>query len=212
MRWISLRGVYLYGVDTSARWMSQLSKGKNMFKIQEKVIYPGHGVAQIEEIVEKSVAGNKIKFFKLCFLCKDMTVLVPINNAPHMAIRKLSSKQEVKKALDELLRPPERKLENLDFTPSGWNKRNKDYQLKIQGGALLDLSKIYRDLMFVAKQKELSFGERNLLQLAEDLLVQEIEIVTTKDRSIVLNQIRSQFKDYVSFSAKNNVSQTSSSA
>jgi len=170
-----------------------------MFKINEKVVYPGHGVAVVEEVVEKSVAGNRIKFFKLNFLYKEMTALVPVNNAPHMEIRSLGSPIEASRALDELYKSPERKLENLDFTPSGWNKRNKDYQLKIQGGALLDLAKIYRDLMFVAKQKELSFGERSLLQLAEDLLAQEIEIITKSNRDTVVRQIRSPFKEYVSF-------------
>ena len=128
-----------------------------------------------------------------------MTVLVPVNNAPHMEIRPLSSQEETRRALDELQKLPERKLENLDFTPSGWNKRNKDYQLKIQSGALLDLAKIYRDLMFVARQKELSFGERNLLNLAEDLIAQEIELTMKSDRGAVLRQIRSPFKEYVTF-------------
>ena len=173
-----------------------------MFNINEKVIYPGHGVAVIEEIVEKLVAGNNIEFFKLDFLYKDMTALVPVNNVQHMSIRELSSKEEVQKVLNELDRLPERKLENLDFTPSGWNKRNKDYQLKIQGGFLIDLAKIYRDLMFVAKQKELSFGERGLLQMAEELLVQEIEIVLKKDRDSVLREIRSPFKEYVTFPSR----------
>ena len=141
-----------------------------------------------------------------------MTVLVPVNNATHMAIRRLSSETEVKKSLNELYQPPERRLENLDFTPSGWNKRNKDYQLKIEGGALLDLAKIYRDLMFVAKQKELSFGERNLLQMTEDLLAQEVEIVTNNDRGSVLRQIRSPFKEYVSFPADSSGGKQSTSS
>ena len=183
-----------------------------MFKIKEKVIYPGHGVAAVEEVVEKIVAGSNIRFFKLHFLYKDMTVLVPVNNAPHMAIRHLSSEDKIQKVLNELSKSPERKLENLDFTPSGWNKRNKDYQLKIQGGAIIDLVKIYRELMFVAKQKELSFGERNLLQLTEDLIAQEIEVVMKNNRDTVLRQIRSPFKEYVSFPSNNNVRQVSSSA
>jgi len=184
-----------------------------MFKISQKVVYPGHGVAEVKEVVEKVVAGNSIRLFKLQFLYKDMTVLVPVNNAPHMDIRALSTSQETKVALDELKKAPERRLENLDFTPSGWNKRNKDYQLKIQSGALLDLSKIYRDLMFVAQQKELSFGERNLLQLTEDLLAQEIEITMKSSRSAVLREIRSPFKEYVSFPPNNpHARQTSSSA
>ena len=70
-----------------------------MFKVKEKVVYPGHGVAIVEEVVEKAVAGNDIKFFKLRFLYKDMTVLVPVNNAPHMAIRSLSSDFDVKRHL-----------------------------------------------------------------------------------------------------------------
>lgn len=182
-----------------------------MFKISEKVIYPGHGVAVVNEIVEKLVAGNKIKFFKLCFLYKDMTVLVPINNAQHMAIRRLRNRDFVIKVLDELTRAPERKLENLDFTPSGWNKRNKDYQVKIQGGELMDLAKIYRELMFVAKQKELSFGERSLLQLTEDLIAQEIEVVTGGSRDSVLRKIRSPFKEYVSFPTNGKIRQSSPS-
>jgi CarD family transcriptional regulator len=183
-----------------------------MFKVEEKVVYPGHGVALIEEIIEKTVAGNSIRFFKLRFLYKDMTVLVPVNNAPHMSIRHLSSDEGVKKSLNELYKPPGRKLETLDFTPSGWNKRNKDYQLKIEGGALIDLAKIYRDLMFVAQQKELSFGERNLLQMTEDLIAQEIEIVTNNDRASVLRQIRSPFKEYVSFPSNDQLPPQASSS
>lgn len=182
-----------------------------MFKINEKVIYPGHGVAVVEGIVEKLVAENNIKFFKLRFLYKDMTVLVPVNNVPHMAIRALTSRESVKEVLDELSKAPERKLESLDFTPSGWNKRNKDYQVKIQGGALMDLIKIYRELMFVAKQKELSFGERSLLQLAEDLIAQEVEVASSVNRDVVLRQIRSPFKEYMSFPANDKVRQTTSS-
>ncbi len=181
-----------------------------MFKLKENVVYPGHGVAVVAKRVEKEVAGRRINFFELRFICKEMTVLVPVNNVRHVAIRRLSSKGEVKQAFDELYQPPERKLENLDFTPSGWNKRNKEYQLKIQGGRLIDLAKIYRDLMFVAKQKELSFGERNLLQLAEELIAQEVEVVMGEEKSIILSQIRSSFKDYISFAGKETTSQATS--
>jgi len=63
--------------------------------------------------------------------------------------------------------------------------------------------------MFVAKQKDLSFGERNLLQMAEDLLAQEIEIVIACDRDDVLRQIRHPFKGYVTFPAETSPRQTS---
>ena len=38
------------------------------FNLKDKVVYPGHGVAVIDEITEKNVSGASIKFFKLKFL------------------------------------------------------------------------------------------------------------------------------------------------
>lgn len=167
-----------------------------MFKRGEKIVYPGHGVAVIKDVVEKVVAGRTIKFFELSFLYKDMSILIPIHSIEQAAIRYLSDKNGVKLALEELRNPPERKLENLDFTPSGWNKRNKLYRLSIQEGQLVDLAKVYRDLMFVAKQKDLSFGERTLLQTAEELLAQEIVVILKKDKDTVLRELRSPFNEF----------------
>ena len=173
-----------------------------MLKVNEKVIYPGYGVAIIEEEVKRVVAGNAVTFFKLRFLYKDMSVFVPINNVQQMSIRYLSSFEDIKSALNELYIKPDNKLRNFDFTPSGWNKRNKEYQLKIESGSIVELARVYRDLMFVSKKKELSFGERNLLNTTEDLLAQEIEVVTNKDRDSILREIRSPFKEYVAFSVQ----------
>mgnify|MGYP006432855057 CR=1 FL=1 len=145
-----------------------------MFKLKDKVFYPGHGVANIDSIENKVIAESAVSFFKLQFLFKEMTILVPVKNVESIGVRALSKLSDIDKALNELYQPPEQKLGSVDFTPTGWNKRNKDYQLKIQRGSLAELTKVYRDLMFIAKQKDLSFGERNLLNMTEDLIIQEI--------------------------------------
>jgi CarD family transcriptional regulator len=165
-----------------------------MFQLKDKVIYPGHGVALIDEIIERTVAQTTITFIKLVFLFKDMTILVPLYNMATIGIRYPTSKDDLAIVLNEFYKKPEKKLESLDFTPSGWNRRNKEYQLKIQGGVLLDLAKIYRDLMYIARQKELSFGERTLLQMVEDLLVQEILVINNSDRETIMQEIRTPFK------------------
>ncbi len=168
-----------------------------MFNLKDKVIYPGHGVAVIEEIIGKKVVGRDIKFFKLNFLYKDMTILLPLDNMKSSGVRYPSSKVLVKKIFDQFYKEPERKLEYLDFTPSGWNRRNKDYQLKIQSGGITDIAYVYRDLMSVSQQKQLSFGERKLLFMVEDLLHQEIQIVTNQSKSSVLDQLHAPFKQFL---------------
>ena len=88
-----------------------------MFKLNDHVIYPGHGVAVVEEISEKIVSERPIYFLKLNFLFKDMTILVPVYNAASIGLRYPSSDQEVNNALHELSKKPEKKLDSIDFTP-----------------------------------------------------------------------------------------------
>lgn len=165
-----------------------------MFQINDNVIYPGHGVANIESITEKIVAGSTVKFLKLSFLFKDMTILVPLYNETLIGLRYPSSLEALKETMDELCKKPDKKLESIDFTPSGWNRRNKEYQIKILSGKLIEIAKIYRDLMYISLQKDLSFGERTLLQNIEDLLAQEIQVIKSASRDSVIQEIRLPFK------------------
>lgn len=165
-----------------------------MFECNDKVFYPGHGVANVDGIIEKNVAGSVVKFLKLSFLHKDMMILVPLYNADSIGLRFISSEDCVNQVLQELYKNPERKLESIDFTPSGWNRRFKEYQLKILGGKLIDIIKIYRDFMHISQQKDLSFGERMLLQNVEDLLAQEIQSVRNISREEVIQELRCPFK------------------
>lgn len=172
-----------------------------MFRLNDKVIYPGHGVAVIEEIIEKAVAGKKINFFKLNFIFKEMTILIPIDGKCSAAgIRPLCCEEDIKCSLRELGTKPARTLDSFDFTPSSWNRRNKEYQLKIQGGDLLAIASIYRDLMYISKQKDLSFGEKNLLHSIEELMVQEIQIVRGSEKEAVIQELRKPFQQH-SYSA-----------
>ncbi|MBY0353493.1 hypothetical protein K2W90_03950 [Candidatus Babeliales bacterium] len=173
-----------------------------VFKISDKVVCPGHGVAVVEDIIEKSVVGKNVQFLKLIFLFKDMTILVPTYNVDAVGVRLPSDKETVLQALGLLRQKPARKLEGIDFTPSGWNRRNKDYQLKIQGGKLIEIAEIYRDLMYVSLQKDLSFGERSLLQTTEELLVQELQVIRKVPKEDVIQEVRCPFKQFV-FHEKN---------
>jgi CarD family transcriptional regulator len=168
-----------------------------MFNLKDHVIYPGHGVALVEDVIERTVSGTTIKFLKLNFVFKDMTILVPMYNVDAIGIRYPSKEKEIDSAIQELAKKPEKILESIDFTPSGWNRRHKDYQTKILSGMLLEIAKIYRDLMYIAQQKDLSFGERSVLQATEELLVQEVQIVKNREREIVIQLLRNPFKQFV---------------
>ncbi|HJZ24235.1 MAG TPA: CarD family transcriptional regulator [Candidatus Babeliales bacterium] len=161
-----------------------------MFSLQEKVVYPGHGVAQVSNVVEKTIGGTVAQFYELRLLSRDMTVLVPVSNVAAAGIRHLSSSEMVDNVF-QLLAQPAKKITDHEQLVSSWNKRNKEYQVKLRTGSLVEISKIYRDLKLVALDKELSFGERTLLTQTEALLVEEISAVKNFSEDEAIEWLRS---------------------
>lgn len=185
-----------YGLPFKKERALSMSRTKTTtFNLDEEVVYPGHGVAKISRIIEKKVAGHNISFFELKFLNKDMTILVPTQNLSSVGIRRLSSSEYIQ-SIFTLLKQPSQKLSSEVIT--NWNKRNKDYQSKLRSGDLQEICKIYRDLKNMSVYKELSFGEKTLLQQTELLLAQEISLVQNVNEEQAIENLRKVFKKTVS--------------
>lgn len=161
-----------------------------MFNLHDKVVYPGHGVARISRVITKLVGELDASFYELVFLNKDMTILVPKDSAEAVGLRPLSSHELIQDVF-AILTAPARRVQHCEFTASNWNKRNKEYQLKLKTGNLRDLCEIYRDLHSIASHKELSFGEKSLLQQIEVLLVEEISLVEDLGHEKTIEHLRS---------------------
>lgn len=175
-------------------------KGVAMFSKSEKVVYPGHGVAQISRIVEKKIAGNSSNFLELKFLNKDMIILVPIDNASAVGVRKLSSIENIN-TIFKMISEPSSSMMHSEISATNWNKRNKEYQSKLRTGNLCEICEIYRDLKQIALQKDLSFGEKALLGQTEALLVEEIALVKNITENDVMLELRS-LTDNICLSSK----------
>jgi CarD family transcriptional regulator len=173
-----------------------------MFRLNDKVVYPGHGVAKINRIVEKIVSGQNSSYYELRFLNKEMTVLVPISNTEGLGLRPLSSTNRINDIF-KMLAEPAKKVKNYELLANNWNKRNKEYQLKLRTGNLEEISEIYRDLKHIAQHKELSFGEKNLLNQTEGLLAEEISIVRKLEAEKTVECLRAMFNSLERSALKN---------
>ncbi len=146
-----------------------------MFLVNDRVVYPGYGVALISKLVVRLVSGKQTSFYELKFFNKDMAVLIPEDRIEVVGIRRLSSNQDLEEMFKILSSPVAK-----DFHENGlnnWNKRNKKYQLHVRSGDLLKICHIYKDLLWISQVKELSFGERALKVKIEQLLIEEISFV-----------------------------------
>lgn len=158
-----------------------------MFRIGAKVVYPGHGVGVIEGIHEKNIQGIERKFFMLRILENNMTIMIPTGNVASVGLRPVISKEMVSRVYRILrTRKPIGDLTN-------WNRRYREYSERIKTGSVVEIAKILRDLLVLRSEKELSFGERTMLDTARSLLVKELAIASKHSEEKILEDLRMMF-------------------
>jgi len=158
-----------------------------MFQIGDKAVYPGHGVGVIEAIETKKISGRELMFYILRVLDNGMTIMIPRDNAGSVGLRGVIRKLEIPKVL-QILKDRDVSVDN-----QTWNRRYREYMEKINTGSIFEIAEVLRDLYLLRSEKELSFGERKILDTAKNLLVKELAIVRDVKESDILREIRTIF-------------------
>lgn len=138
-----------------------------MFAVGDKVVYPSHGVGRIEALEEKDIAGQKIQCFVLSIIGKDLKIIVPVSNSKKVGLRQIIDEEEVEKIFDIL-------RDEINNMPPKWNKRYNFNMDKIRTGSIYEIAEVFKNLTRLGRKKELSFGERKMLDSTRELIVMEI--------------------------------------
>jgi len=141
-----------------------------MFKIGDLAVYPSHGVGVIERIETRQISGCAQDFYIMRILENDMIIMIPTKNVENVGLRELIRQKEVPK-LYSILKKKKAMMDN-----QTWNRRFREYTEKIKTGSVYEVAEVYRDLLTLKIEKELSFGERKMLDTARNLLVKEISL------------------------------------
>jgi CarD family transcriptional regulator len=158
-----------------------------MFEIGDKAVYPGHGVGIIEAIEAKQIVGKIQTFYILRILDNGMTIMIPQDNVEAVRLRGVIRKIEVRKVIHIL------KDRDVTIDNQTWNRRYREYMEKINTGSIYEIAEVLRDLHLLKAEKELSFGERKIMDMAKNLLVKELAIARDVKESDVLREIKTIF-------------------
>ena len=153
------------------------------FKVGDKAVYPAHGVGEIV-----GVEINRISFYILKILDSDLTVLIPINNINSVGLREIIKKDDVRKIYSIL----GKKSSTIDVQT--WNRRYREYLRKIRTGIPAEIAEVLRDLYNLKSDKILSFGEKRMLDTAENLLIKEISLAKKISEDKVKKEVSKFFK------------------
>jgi CarD family transcriptional regulator len=166
----------------------QARTDKQTFKVGDKAVYPAQGVAEVISIEEKDIAGNRLKFYVLRILDTNRKIMVPVNNAKSVGLRRPISEEEIEEIFAIL------RERTIAFDNQTWNRRYRGFMDKIKTGSVFDVAEVMRDLYRLKAEKSLSFGERRMLETARALIVKEIAVAREKSEENIQAEIEEIFE------------------
>lgn len=158
------------------------------FRVGDMAVYPAHGVVEVTDIEKKEIAGETHRFYILKMLDNGMKVMIPTGANALRQIMDTSAVEEVFGVLHE---------KKISVESTTWNRRYREYKDKIDSGDPKQIAEVLRDLYLLKNDKDLSFGERKMLDTAKALLVKELSIA----RDMKEDEVENEFVDIFQVSA-----------
>ncbi len=157
--------------------------------IGRKVVYPTHGVVEVQKIEEKEIYGIKESFYILKTVGSNMTLMVPTDNASKVGLRPIISKKEVPKILKILGKKSKNNHTHGGGGQQSWNKRYKEYNEKLKSGDIFEIAEVFQKIHGIRKSKSLSFGEKKLMDNAFKLLITELATAKGETEEIIADKV-----------------------
>jgi len=138
------------------------------------VVHPHHGPATVTGVVDRKVGGTRREYVELRVHQNELEVMVPLDQAEEIGLRRVSTRKEIDEILAVLHAPTGEQS-------TVWSRRMKANQDKLRSGDLLVTAEVLRDLLRRQEEKGISTGERELLRTASRPVLAEIALVLSLD-------------------------------
>lgn len=157
------------------------------FRVGDKAVYPGQGVGEVLGIEHQEIAGQRLSFYVLKILENSMRIMIPINKVGSVGLREIINDEEVEEVYSIL------NIKTITADSTTWNRRYREYSEKIRTGSVFEIAAVLRDLYLLKYDKDLSFGERKMLDQARSLLVKELAIAKSVTEDEIEEDLRRIF-------------------
>ena len=156
--------------------------GKRLFKANQHIVYPAHGVGVVTSIDQEVIAGFDIEVYTVHFEQDKMTLRVPTAKAGTSGMRALSDELTLKDAFTTL-------KGRARIKRTMWSRRAQEYEAKINSGDLILVSEVVRDLHRTDAQPDQSYSERQLYERAIDRMVREVASIRKESHDAALEDV-----------------------
>lgn len=150
--------------------MSKKPANDMNFKKGDAVVYPAHGVGQIEGVESFNVGGIDVSLYSIAFEKDRMRLKIPVQKAEESGLRALCSTNRLDDALTTLQGKAKAKR-------AMWSRRAQEYETKINSGDPVMIAEVLRDLRRPKDDSEQSYSERQIYQSALERLAREVAAI-----------------------------------
>jgi CarD family transcriptional regulator len=157
------------------------------FHVGDKAVHPSHGVGEVTAIEQREIGGTRATFYILRILDNAMKVMVPTSAATQVGLRSIMSEKEAASILSTM------RAREVAVDVQPWSRRFRVYTEMIKSGSPVEIAKVLRDMNRLKFDKDLSFGERRLLDQAKSLLLKELALAKKKSEAEMAEEIRRIF-------------------
>ena len=134
------------------------------------VVYPAHGVGQVEGVEVHTIAGMEVSLYTISFEKDRMRLKIPVKKAQTSGLRRLSTADRLKDAMSTL-------KGKARIRRVMWSRRAQEYETKINSGDPVSIAEVLRDLKRSNDDSEQSYSERQIYQSALERLAREVAAI-----------------------------------
>lgn len=145
-----------------------------MYDIGQCVTHPMHGAGTISGMVEQRPGGQVKWYYVLTLMRGGLQLYIPCDGCEKAGIRPVISLQEAEDLLQSFAA--------LETDLNGnWNQRYRENMERLKSGQPQQVAVVIKSLLRRGTQKDLSTGERKMLNTALQILASEISLVSGRD-------------------------------
>jgi CarD family transcriptional regulator, regulator of rRNA transcription len=136
-------------------------------KVGDKVVYPNHGLAIVENINKRDLGERNTQFYQLRICSNNSLIMIPTEGLGTVGLRKIINDKEVNKLY--------RILQNgLVDEYDNWMGRYRENLEKMQSGSIFKVAEVLKNLFLLSNKKDLSYREKKMFTKARYLIISEL--------------------------------------
>ena len=147
---------------------------RTRFDVGDRVVHPRHGAGEVVDRRERVVEGSARDYLEIELTAAALRIMVPCDSAAAVGLRPVAGARRVREIVDVLEAAPEGAGRN-------YSARRKHYRAQLEGGDVLALAGVIRDLAARAAASPLPTGERELYRHSRRILASELSYALDVD-------------------------------